>query len=244
MSNRVEKYKIIILDVGKTMFDKTLSDTVSDVLLADIIKLRQLGIKVGVCTMRTIQHCKTIIPVKLDFYISLNGSYIVCNDDIVIHDDPMQFIYNSLNFLTYGKDKTFFSSEHAKKKAIENGFLFDDLGIATPTYNTVIFDVKAVDLCKYSNWHYEYWANTKTLALQNKTSSRVQGISKVLNYYKHLEPILYFGDGPNDLEVFKHYKDCVCMGNCYPALEKYAILKTDTCANNGVSIALRKLNVL
>lgn len=243
MSDRLTKYKIIIFDVGKTLFDKSISDKVSDILLSDIVQLRQFGIKVGVCTMRTIQHCKTIMPVNLDFYISLNGSYIVC-DDIVIHDDPLQFINYSLDFLTYGKEKTYFSSERAKKKAIENGFLFDDLGIASPTYNAVIFDENEDDLCKYSNWHCEYWANTKTLAIQNKTSSRAQGISKVLDYYGYTQPLLYFGDGPNDLDIFKEYRDCVCMGDCYPALEKYAILKADTCANNGVSFALRKLNIL
>ena len=238
------KYKIIIFDVGKTLFDKSVSNNVSDLLLSDIAQLRQSGIKVGVCTMRTIQHCKTIIPVDLDFYISLNGSYIVCDDGVVIHDDPLLIAKFPLDSLTYGKEKTFYSSERAKKKAIQNSFLCDDLGIADPTYNAVLFDVNETDLHKYADWHYEYWSDTYTLALQSKNSSRAQGVSKILNYYGYAEPLLYFGDGPNDLEIFKNNRDCVCMGNCFPPLEKYAILKTDTCANNGVSMALRKLKVL
>ena len=66
------KYELIIFDIGKTLYDKNFSVRASDCVLNDIKALRKKGLKVGVCTMRTIQHCKKVVPVELDFYISLN----------------------------------------------------------------------------------------------------------------------------------------------------------------------------
>lgn len=91
------KYELIIFDIGKTLYDKNLSPRASDCVLHDIEALRKKGIKVGVCTMRTIQHCREVVPVELDFYISLNGSLeIVC--EIVLL--PFHVIKTILIFLT------------------------------------------------------------------------------------------------------------------------------------------------
>ena len=46
--------------------------------------------------------------------------------------------------------------------------------------------------------------------------------------------ILYFGDGPNDLEIFKMLSNCVAVFNCLPALTKYALNKTKYCFMDGV----------
>lgn len=62
------KYKIIIFDIGKTLLDKQVSPKISERTLADMKALQDKGIKVGVCTMRTIKHCREIIPFELDFY--------------------------------------------------------------------------------------------------------------------------------------------------------------------------------
>ena len=56
------KYKIVIFDIGKTLLDKRFSQKISEQTLTDIKALKQKGIKVGVCTMRTVQHCREIIP--------------------------------------------------------------------------------------------------------------------------------------------------------------------------------------
>ena len=243
MSCRELKYKIVIFDIGKTLLDKSVSNTISDHILDDIKQLRNLGIKVGVCTMRTVKHCKEIIPVDLDFYICLNGSYIWC-DNKLIYEQQVDFKNENTDYLSYGIELACYSSEHAKTMAIANGFLIDNIGVAKPVYNVVLFNVEQTQLQQYNEFHYEYWPSTKTIVLQNKETSKVNGIKRVLNYCNLTQPILYFGDGPNDLDIFKTYNDCVCMGDSYPELEKYALFKTDTCANQGVSLALRKLNVI
>ncbi len=237
------KYKIVIFDIGKTLLDKQVSPTISQEVLSDMKALQDKGIKVGVCTMRTINHCKQIIPFELDFYICLNGSYIVC-DRTVIFDSVFKSKIPTLDYLSYGKDYAFYTTEKARQYALKNGFLINKQGVSESIYNLVLFDISKEEVLRYRQYNTEYWENTKTLVLQNADSSKILGIDKVLSYYRLNEPILYFGDGSNDLTIFQKYHDCVCMGNCYPPLEKYALFKTKTCEENGVSFALRKLNLL
>mgnify|MGYP005800785839 FL=1 len=237
------KYELIIFDIGKTLYDKNFSARASDCVLHDIEALRKKGIKVGVCTMRTIQHCKKVVPVELDFYISLNGSYIICEGEVIV-DKPTLIPLGYIDFLSYGKDFTCYSTEKAKILANVNGFLADRKGVASPAYNAVLFDIPADKLSSYDNYTTEYWANTATLSLQDKNTSRVIGIQEVLRFYNTKLPLLYFGDGPNDSEIFQSYHDCICMGDGYSKLKQYALFQTKTCRNEGVSFALRKLGLL
>ncbi len=237
------KYELIIFDIGKTLYDKNLSTKASDCVLHDIEELRKKGIKVGVCTMRTIQHCREVVPVELDFYISLNGSFVICEREVIV-DKPIIFPSGHIDFLSYGKDLACFSTEKAKILADVNGFLVDKKGVALPAYNIVLFDIPADTLSSYDNYNKEYWAKTKALSLQDKNTSRMIGIQHVLNFYHTRLPILYFGDGPNDLEVFQSYHDCICMGDCYSKLNEYALFQTKTCRDEGVSFALKKLGLL
>ena len=134
------RYKIVVFDIGKTLLDKRFSQKISEQTLIDIKALKQKGIKVGVCTMRTVQHCREIIPFELDFYICLNGSYIICDGNIIF-DSPIHYLHNTNEYLSYGADFAFYSNEAAKQKALSNGFLIDKCGIANPMYNLVLFDI-------------------------------------------------------------------------------------------------------
>lgn len=237
------KYELIIFDIGKTLLDKSISDKISEETLADIKTLQSKGIKVGVCTMRTLKHCREIIPFELDFYICLNGSHITCEGK-TIFDSPLKLKPSSSEYLAYGTDYAFYSCESAKENAISNRFLIDKFGVPDQIYNLVLFNITRDHLSDYSFFNIEYWENTKTLALQNPDSSKSIGIQKVMDYYKAKEPILYFGDGPNDLPIFERFHDCICMGDCYPDLIKHSLFQTKTCKEDGVSYALRKLGFL
>lgn len=237
------EYNLVIFDIGKTLFDKRYSTKVSDNVIRDIKELRKKRIKVGVCTMRNIKHCQEVLPVELDFYISLNGSFVVCDNKIVA-DVPIELHIDSDNFLSYSNDYTFYSSKQAKKKAEVNGFIAEREGCAQKIYNAVLFDIDRKDLKNYDCFTKEYWPTTNTLSLQNKETSRVKGIYEVLKFYDAELPILYFGDGPNDLQVFQTFHNCVCMGDCCPELKPYSLFQTKSCREDGIAYALRKLKLL
>ena len=162
----------------------------------------------------------------------------------MIFDSPVTHSNIPSNYLSYGSEYAFYSTETAKQKALENGFLVDKNGVADPAYNLVFFDIVKEQVSAFSSYNTEYWGKTKTISLQSKNSSKSLGIQKVLDYYGLQEPILYFGDGPNDLPIFQQYHDCICMGDGYPELKKYALFETKSCKDEGVSYALRALEIL
>ena len=203
----------------------------------------RIGHHLGYNIFFCIDDCKKVVPVELDFYISLNGSFIICEGEVIV-DKPILIPLGYIDFLSYGKDFTCYSTEKAKILADVNGFLADRKGVASPAYNAVLFDIPADKLSSYDNYTTEYWANTATLSLQDKNTSRVIGIQEVLRFYNTKLPLLYFGDGPNDSEIFQSYHDCICMGDGYSKLKQYALFQTKTCRNEGVSFALRKLGLL
>ena len=58
-------------------------------------------------------------------------------------------------------------------------------------------------------------------------TSRINAIKALSDYYSmFIEEILYFRDGPNDLEIFKMLSNCVAVGNCLHELTIYSLNKT------------------
>lgn len=225
--------KIIIFDIGKTIFDKEKQEVVSENLINLLVGLKAKGIKIGTCTMRTIKSCKELLGIDLDFYISLNGSYVQCDDKTLIN---LRIKNNFENCLTYGKSRTYFSNTYVYDQAKINGFLAKNKGCLIKPYVITLFNVDENQINKYKNeYSISYWTKTKTLSLQSKECSKVLAIKKILNLYKIKEDkMIYFGDGPNDLDVFKSFTNTIMMKNGYHDLRKYSFDICDTCSNDGV----------
>lgn len=232
----LDNIKVFIFDIGKTLFDKQVHTKCSQSTIAALNLLRQKGYKVGVCTMRTFNHIRDIIDFTFDFYILNNGSFVMCENNILL-DEPMNVEITKRDYLTYTPYETFFSSKNAKEKALYNGFIAEKEGQASTFYNLIIFDVETNELEKFkTNFDFYYWANTKTVSLQKKGCSRINAIKRLACYLGlKLNQVIYFGDGPNDLEVFKMLPFSIAMGDCFPELLKYATYQIDTCKNNGVA---------
>ena len=109
------------------------------------------------------------------------------------------------DYLTYTPYETFYSSDKAKEKAQKNGFIAENEGSASKFYNLILFDVEKEELKRLkTNFDVYYWPSTKTVSLQSKGCSRVRAIKELIDYLGfELDQVIYFGDGPNDLEVFK-----------------------------------------
>ncbi len=237
-------YKMVIFDIGKTIFDKESQTKISENIYKAIEKLKHKGIKVGVCTMRTYKWCLENIKIALDFYICLNGSYIVCNKKVIFKSRIKNYFTNK-NQLNYGKKIAFYKNIESQKLANLNGFVSQKLGFLKSPFVIVLFNIEKSD---YDNikklYNTYYWKNTKTITVQNRNSSRLQGITIVQKYYNYFNKFLYFGDGPNDLEIFKKFKNCIMMENGFFELEKYALAKTNTCFNDGVFNYLKLISLI
>ncbi|AHI52770.1 HAD-IIB family hydrolase [Spiroplasma culicicola] len=237
-------YKFIIFDIGKTLFDKNEQKHISKNIISSILTLKSKGIKVGVCTMRTYDWCKKNVNINFDFYICLNGSYIVCNNK-VIFQSRVENVFLNFDQLTYGSKTAFFKNYSSQNLAVSNGFVNDQMGILKWPFVIVLFNINSSSIKDFENkYNIYHWNETNSVALQNKKCSRVNGISKVLKYFNHNEKFLYFGDGPNDLEIFQKYDYCIMMGDGYHNLEKFAFAKTDSCSEEGVYKYLKQISII
>lgn len=232
----LDKIKVFIFDIGKTIFDKQSQIKCSKNTIEALNLLKEKGYKVGVCTMRTFDHIRDIIDFDFDFYILNNGSFVICKNKVLI-DAPLNIDITKKDYLTYTPYKTFYSSNEAKEKAQENGFIAENKGAASKFYNLILFDIGKEELERLKmNFDAYYWKITKTVSLQNKGCSRVNAIQVLIDYLGFkLEQVAYFGDGPNDLEVFKFVPCSIAMGDCFPGLLEYSSYQIDTCKNDGVA---------
>lgn len=232
----LDKIKVFIFDIGKTLFDKQCQIRCSKGTIEALNLLKRNGYKVGACTMRTLNHIKDIIDFDFDFYILNNGSFVIYKDKVLINE-PLDIDINKKDFLTYTPYETFYSSDKAKEKAKDNGFIAENKRIATKFYNLILFDVEKVELERLkTDFDVYYWASTKTASLQKKGCSRVNAIKDLIEYLGfQLDQVIYFGDGPNDLDVFKYVPCSIAMGDCFPELLNYAAYQIDTCKNDGVA---------
>ena len=75
--------------------------------------------------------------------------------------------------------------------------------------------------------------------------SKASGINSVIEKFKVPQRNSYaFGDGINDIEMFQIVEKGISMGNANSELEKYAFDKTATVKDEGIYLALKKLNII
>ena len=161
---------------------------------------------------------------------------MICKNKVLI-DAPSNIDIAKKDYLTYTPYETFYSSDKAKEKAQKNGFIAENEGSASKFYNLILFDVEKEELKRLkTNFDVYYWPSTKTVSLQSKGCSRVRAIKELIDYLGfELDQVIYFGDGPNDLEVFKFVSCCIAMGDCYPGLLEYSTYQIDSCQNDDVA---------
>lgn len=172
----LDKIKVFIFDIGKTIFDKETQIKCSKNTIEALNLLKEKGYKVGVCTMRTFNHIRDIIDFDFDFYILNNGSFVICKNKVLI-DVPLNIDITKKDYLTYTPYETFYSSDKAKEKALENGFIAENESAASKFYNLILFDIEKEELERLkTNFDAYYWETTKTISLQNKGCSRINAI--------------------------------------------------------------------
>ena len=235
MKLRLNNIKIVILDIGKTIFDKEKQLTISDKTKSVLKKIKDSNIKVGLCTMRTIKECKELVPFELDFYICLNGAFVMCDNKVVNNLRITNQFYGQ-NILSYSKNQTYYNNSKALKLARKNGFSAKKKGFMKKPYVITIFNININEINNYKNiYSVSYWENTKTMTLQSKECNKVNAIKNVLNYYNiKSDEMLFFGDGPNDFEVFNSFKYTIMMKNGHPMLKEYSYDVCGECIEDGV----------
>lgn len=238
MKSRLNKTKIFIFDIGKTLFDKSIQQAASESTISSLGTLRSKGYKLGVCTMRTFGHVQEVIPFFFDFYILNNGAFVEAEGKPILN---MALEGTSLtcekDFLTYGPWRAKYSTPTAKIEADKNGFIADEEGIIETPHNVVLFGKGRSEFEKLKVLYTAYyWPSAEIVSIQNRDTSRLLGCKALLDYYGFLpDECLYFGDGPNDVEVFEKLSCGIAVGDCFPPLVDICLLHIPSCGEEGLA---------
>lgn len=260
---KAKKIKAVFFDIDDTLRIKDIGYMPQSI--TKVFKsLKKKGILTGIASGRAIYGVvPEIRDLEPDYFVTINGTYVIDRKGEEVANLPLdKTIIES--FVTWcqeigidygfaGKEKPVVS---ARKELIDHAMI--------PVYG--LLDVEP-DF-HLNNDVYHMWTfaeNNSELVLPDELAQQVRlvpwhmhssdtvklGISKAsgLDYVlekEGLKPenVLFFGDGPNDMEMFDHVGLKIAMGNAVPELKEKADYVTDKVEEDGILHALEELGLV
>lgn len=222
--------------------------------------LRKLGHHVIIASGRPEWYIKQMFDGLIDGLISSNGRHIEYHNEIILDDfltvNELETIVNICNkvkcgYLLVGKEHIYMGNEqyikqtHGYERNLIRDFTLD-------TINIYMFDIfydssehftkikEAFEGIAILNDHHVGSADASSLHVNKGTA--VTQLTQYLNLDK--EDSFAFGDGENDIDMFKAVEHAIAMGNANDFVKSHADDITDTVDNEGIKKALLKYHIL
>jgi len=254
--------KIVFFDVDGTLInyeDGCIESTTKNALH----KLKNKGIRLVAATGRPLSMCHSLQELGIETFITANGAYVQHKDKIIYASPITQEIVQSVkafaddnhHSLSFFTDQLSMNGMHQPKtlQAMKETLSL----VEYPPMDDNILNKQVYLMCLYVNNQdeqkyitqfphltFERWHPMITNVLQVEVSKSI-AVEAVLQYFKlRPEEAIAFGDGDNDIEMFKQVGYSVAMGNGSKALQNIADMITMKSAEDGVDYALRKLQLI
>ena len=253
----------IFFDIDGTLTDFSTHQIPSDVFTA-LHHLKEQGIRLFIATGRGPDGLFVLNQFPFDGYITLNGQYCYTGDGTVLYEntiDPesIRLLLKELkqNPVPCGfqlRDSRIFNFRNELVDEIHAITQNDDAPAGDITdidqndiYQVMIFMdeekeaelLKKLPSCRSARWYPTFFD------LSPKGGTKVKGIDTFLRHYNiPIEHTMAFGDGGNDLEMIKHVRYGVAMGNANGRLKQVADYVTTDSSNDGIRIALQHYGLL
>lgn len=256
--------KAAFFDIDGTLLShKTNSVPASTVRALE--ELRKKGVLTFIATGRHLPELKKLRPLeglRFDGFVSLNGQYC-CNEEGVIYHCPIDpgDIATLLDFLKrephpcilVEEDQMYinFHNDHVARvqAAIHTEMppLGDlDRGYSHPIYQAILYMKEDTldSLPPMPNVKLTRW-NMGGADLIPASGGKAAGIAKVLEHYGiDKSETIAFGDGENDVDMFRAVGTAVAMGNACRSAKEAAHYVTDRVDEDGIWNALVHFGVL
>lgn len=260
----MKKPYIVFFDVDGTVYDPVKREVPPSTIDA----FRQLSergdTRVAIATGRAFYMLDIIDEVKpfVDIYVTINGQ-VIYEHGRIIHDEPMpeddvalfrrRFLEHGFNFGYIGKE--------AQAIHTLDGFakrMFDSQSLPRPVedphYHTghAVYQMWAFAgseaIRRFDPDHPDYdvvpW-NHDGFDLVHLDRHKGGGVKRVMDHYGlSLEHAWCFGDGHNDLPMFKTLRNTIAMDNAEAELKSIAHTVTSSCDEEGIARALRRLKFI
>ena len=260
---KAKKIKIVFFDI-----DDTLRNVETGYVPASVTRvfsqLREKGIYTAIASGRGIfgvpEEIKALQP---DFYVTLNGSYVIDCKEHVIYEErvPNPLVQDfiawakqvGIHYGLVGSHQAALSTRTEEmSRAIDpiypNLPVDSDFATKHPIYQMWTFETgKTFDALpealgqelRLVRWH----PISSDVVLDQQ--SKAHGVSKVVEKLG-LKPenVLTFGDGLNDIELFDYAGLAIAMGNAQDVLKAKADYVTKTLEEDGILHALEELKMV
>ncbi len=220
--------KLIVFDVGNTLIETKRGIFISNQVLSDLNALREKGYILGLSTLRTEEMLAPILAqFQFDFLVLMNGGLVKIGDCVVfsqpLHPNIVADIKHQaktcgVSVVDYSYDGTIYALELpcAKERFVVND-----------AYQSYI------------------WEQSGNIDITPKNITKPNGLGIVCRELGiSTKNIIAFGDGYNDIEMLKSADISVAMGGAPKEVCSVATITTTTAGEDGISVALRKLEIL
>lgn len=259
--------KAIFFDVDNTLICRE-ENTIPESTIEAIKQLKNNNINIAIATGRSLAMVKQETFHQLfQTIISANGSLITVNDEVIykqyldkekvrnllIYFENEQIPY-CIHFLheSRGKIETDWVQHFSKKYNMQIKALETDIVDELDNYE--IFQINAHISDDHIEWIkkiYPQFSFVKLIDVEegydifNKSCSKGSAIQYIKKLESNNQMQYYaFGDGFNDLEMFKEVDYSIAMGNGCDQLKEIATYVTDHINKNGIYKALKHLNII
>lgn len=266
----MKKYKgIVFFDVDGTLIDCFKGITKpTEATRESIKKLKENGYLTMLATGRS-KCCldEGILSLRLDGYITSNGSYADIEEEIIfnypieknklaeiveyLNENNMDYILEGqeLNYLSSKNNKTL--NELLEKANIGQDVLTDKWNINDIESNKIIIitnnDADYENLVEKYKEEFAFMKHPFGVSVEMYKSEYTKGygVEQLADKLQiDIENTYAFGDGENDIEMFKAVKHGIAMGGYHQSLEEHAYDFTGDVENEGITQGLEKLGII
>ena len=230
------KRKIYVFDIGNTLIVKP-NIIINKEVIDDLRRIKASGNVVGIATMRNkSQYEELHKQFDFDFFIGLNGSYVKCENskllDISINNNDLKTLFE------FARTHHIQCFLHTKDEVIHLEDITDELVYVVELMNVQIFQSLIPQL--FPLFSCNIWESGMSCDIYYKTVSKSNGLKIICDYYNiSYKDCVAFGDGFNDIDLFKKCGISIAMGTAPEELKNVATYVTKSAKEHGISWALK-----
>lgn len=250
--------RIVFFDIDGTL---AIGTKVPDSARKAIDKLRSQNDLVFICTGRSLAYAKKNFSEYCDGFITSNGRYGIYKDDVIV-DEPLtnkQLEHITSVLKDYQCDYMLLGQQHGYLFGSDE--VYNDLlkgyhpGFVKREYNNE--QIYSFDIFFDDDNHFNKIDKELSEVIFNRhgpvnsADSTIIGYDKgtairtIIDYFNIKDENTYaFGDGTNDLLMFKAVTNKVAMGNAIEQLKQEATYVTKDINDDGVYYALKHFNLI
>ena len=233
--------KLYVFDVGNTLVVKP-NNTMDQDTVMTLCSLHDKGYIIGIASMRNkAQYDFIKKDVPFDFFIGLNGTYVELEDKTIIEQPLSEKEFKRIySFIAKNEISGIF---HTREQLIPC-----DEKVNEPVFVVELFDVSSRlhNLMNFlgEDFTYHIWERGKSCDIYSKMASKRIALQVICECYDLCrQNCIAFGDGFNDVDLFKFCGKTVAMETAPDALKKISTYITKSAKQQGVVWALNNLDL-